>query len=78
VLNSEVVRVDGRTVTFSTRALDWDGIGEYMWFFGDLDYAAGREVQHNYREPGAYSVLSYVSDKLGNTSWQALSVTLSE
>jgi hypothetical protein len=75
-LNSEVVRVDGRTVTLSARALDADGIREYMWFFGDLDYASGREVRHTYREPGTYAVLSYVSDKLGNTSWRPLSVTV--
>jgi len=74
--NSEVVRVDGRTATFSAQALDSDGILEYMWFFGDLDYARGCEVTHTYREPGTYAVLSYVSDDLGNTSWRALTVTI--
>ena len=76
VLNSEIALVDGRTVTFSAQALDADGIEEYMWFFGDLDYAPGRKVRHTYREPGTYSALSYVADKLGNTSWQAFSVTV--
>jgi hypothetical protein len=74
-LNSEIVRVDGLTATLSAQALDADGIGEYMWFFGDLGYASGRRIQHTYREPGTYSVLSYASDELGNTSWRALSVT---
>jgi hypothetical protein len=76
VLNSEVVSVDGRTATFSAQALDADGIGEYMWFFGDLEYTRGRQVRHTYREPGTYTALSYVSDKLGNTSWQSFSVTV--
>ena len=76
VLNSEIVLVDGLTVTLSARALDADGIGEYMWFFGDLDYTSGRDARHTYKEPGTYSVLSYASDKLGNTSWQSLPVTV--
>jgi len=75
-LNSEVTRVDGRKASFSAQALDSDGIGEYMWFFGDLEYARGREPTHTYREPGTYTVLSYASDKLGNTSWRSLSVTI--
>ena len=76
VLNSEVVSVNGSTATFSAQALDADGIGEYMWFFGDLDYARGREARHTYRRPGTYTVLSYASDKLGNTSWQSFSVMI--
>jgi hypothetical protein len=76
VLNGEVVQVDGRTAAFSTQALDSDGIGGYMWFFGDLDYARGREVRHTYSEPGTYTVLSYVSDRQGNTSWQSFSVSV--
>jgi len=75
VLNCDEPLVDGSSVAFSAQALDSDGIGEYMWFFGDLEYARGREVRHSYRQPGTYTVLSYVGDKLGNTSWRSFSVT---
>ena len=60
----------GNTVTFKARATDTDGIASYQWFFGDLSYATGDSVVHEYASlPSSYKPICYVTDKIGNTSW---------
>lgn len=60
----------GNTVTFKARATDADGIVSYQWFFGDLSYATGDSVVHEYATlPSNYKPICYVTDKTGNTSW---------
>lgn len=65
---------DGLTVEFDAKASDADGILGYQWFFGDLAFESGQSVSHTYREPGVYTVTCYVTDTIGNTSWQQIDV----
>lgn len=60
----------GNTVTFKAKATDADGIISYQWFFGDLSYATGDSVVHEYASlPSNYKPICYVTDKIGNTQW---------
>lgn len=69
---------EGRTVYFEAKATDADGIGDYQWFFDDLSFANGQSVSHTYREDGAYTVLCYVTDGIGNTSWRQIDILVHE
>jgi len=75
VLNASV-EVDGRRIRVSAGATDEDGIAAFQWFFGDLTYATGAEQVHTYRETGRYEVVAYVSDAIGNTSFEVITVTI--
>jgi hypothetical protein len=65
-----------RTVRFTASASDDDGIKAYQWHFGDLTYADGADVSHTYLQDGTYSVVCYVADNIGHTSWEAVRVTV--
>jgi len=75
-LSASAKAPQGRTVEFSASASDDDGIKTYQWYFGDLSYADGPDVSHTYRQDGTYDVICYVTDNTGNTSWQAIRVTV--
>jgi len=61
----------GLTIQFDASATDTDGIADYQWFFGDLTSAGGASGTHTYGLPGTYEALCYVTDGIGNTSWQS-------
>ncbi|MCI7813073.1 MAG: ADP-ribosylglycohydrolase family protein [Lachnospiraceae bacterium] len=69
---------EGMTVHFDAKASDEDGIKDYQWFFGDLSFESGKTVSHTYREAGTYRVTCYVTDEIGNTSWQQIDVLVTE
>lgn len=62
------------TVTLSATATDSDGINGYQWFFGDMTFTNVAGVTHTYRLPGAYPVICYVADSIGNTSYRVLTL----
>ncbi len=73
-LNATINSNDHRHVTMSATASDADGIKNYVWHFGDLTYAHGRQVGHTYRDEGQYEIICYVTDNIGNTQYQTLTV----
>lgn len=75
-LTARAAEQTGRTVTFTAEAVDVDGIRDYQWFFGDLSYATGRQVTHTYRAPGVYEAICYAADRVGNTSWRVVEVSV--
>ena len=64
----------GLTIQFDASATDTDGIADYQWFFGDLTNADGASGTHTYGQPGTYEALAYVTDGIGNTSWQSFTL----
>jgi hypothetical protein len=73
-LTASLVTQSNFTVTLSATATDSDGISGYQWFFGDMTFTNGANVTHTYRLPGTYSIICYVADNIGNTSYRVLSV----
>lgn len=71
-----VAGIDGRTVRFEAAATDDDGIVSYLWAFGDLTYGDGATPEHTYLAPGTYEAHAWVTDTIGNTSWQAIPVVV--
>jgi hypothetical protein len=63
-----------RLVEFEAQATDADGILDYEWYFGDFQRARGAVASHEYAEAGTYQVLAYVTDEIGNTAVQVLTV----
>ncbi|WP_321387174.1 LamG-like jellyroll fold domain-containing protein [uncultured Enterococcus sp.] len=57
-----------KTFKFSAAATDDDGIADYQWFFGDLDFDSGKELTHTYKKSGVYYPVCYVTDTIGNTN----------
>ncbi|MDP8222084.1 MAG: ADP-ribosylglycohydrolase family protein [Candidatus Lernaella stagnicola] len=76
VLSASVISQDGPVVELEADATDADGVLAYEWHFGDLSRAKGAQVEHEYASAGTYEVIAYVTDWAGNTSWQAISVTI--
>jgi hypothetical protein len=79
LMNTSIVDQTGNAVAFTASAGDQDGIAGYQWFFGDHSYANGQTVTHYFpdRENAeTYEVICYVTDGIGNTSWDKLSVTV--
>jgi len=76
-LSAQIVSQVGLTVELQATATDAaDGIGAYEWYFGDLQRANGSSVSHTYAAPGSHEIIVYVTDGVGNTSWQTLPVTV--
>jgi len=75
-ISARVAATNGLTVSFAANATDGHGIGEYQWFFGDLNYASGAAVTHTYRQPGTYEVICHANDTRGVTGWRTLRVTV--
>jgi hypothetical protein len=73
-LNASLVTQSNLTITLSATAADSDGIYGYQWFFGDMTFTKGADVLHTYRLPGTYSVICYVADNIGNTSYRVLTL----
>lgn len=76
VLTVQLASQDGATVHCTASATDADGILDYEWYFGDLQRARGASVAHTYAASGEYEIVVIVADQIGNTAWQALSVTV--
>jgi hypothetical protein len=76
LLAASLVTQSNLTITLSATATDSDGINGYQWFFGDMTFTNGAEVTHTYRLPGTYSVICYVADNIGNTSYRVLALDL--
>ena len=75
-LTARVRAMQGRTVTLEAKATDGDGVLEIEWYFGDLSRGRGPGVEHTYDAPGQYRIVVFAADGIGNTSWQALTVSL--
>jgi hypothetical protein len=76
-LSFEVMRPLGRARVASFVASGFDPEGRvfgFKWSFGDGRAAAGRQVWHTFKSPGAYRVLLRASDTWGN--WASTSQTL--
>jgi PKD repeat protein len=73
-LTASLVSQTNYTITLSATATDSDGINGYQWFFGDMTFTNGANVTHTYHLPGTYSVICYVADNTGDTSYRALTV----
>jgi len=76
VLEAQVVNQKGNKVSFAAKASDSDGVMEYCWFFGDLSFENTQNPSHLYKQPGEYHVICYVSDKLGYTSYQEITILI--
>lgn len=68
----------GNTINFNgAKSYDLDGrIVRYKWYFGDGDYASGKQVSHTYSEPGSYTVTLYVKDNNGDKEFDKCIVTI--
>ena len=73
-LSAGLVSQTNLTVTFTATATDSDGISGYQCFFGDITFTNGSMVAHTYLQHGNYTVICYVSDDIGNTSYPTLKV----
>ena len=51
-------------------------IVSYSWSFGDGDSASGRTVDHDFEEPGTYSVRLTVTDRIGRSESTSQTVTI--
>jgi hypothetical protein len=76
-LTAALIAQSNLVVTLTASASDSDGVREYQWFFGDMQFTNSPTLTHSYLQPGTYSVLCYVADNIGNTSWRVLTVNAS-
>jgi hypothetical protein len=79
LMSASIVNQSGNAVEFTVTAGDPDGIADYQWFFGDHTYSNGQIITHYFPDrenEETYEVICYVTDGIGNTSWDKLSVTI--
>ncbi|MDP8255338.1 MAG: ADP-ribosylglycohydrolase family protein [Candidatus Alcyoniella australis] len=75
-LSAAIASQNGLRVTLKAQAEDDDGVLNFQWYFGDLTRAQGEQVEHAYAAAGTYQAIAYVTDGVGNTSWQALEISV--
>ncbi|UCH88106.1 MAG: PKD domain-containing protein, partial [Thermoplasmata archaeon] len=65
------------TVTFTGAASDVDGtIASYMWNFGDGNFTYTKNPEYTFEEPGVYVVKLTVTDDLGKTGTDNITITV--
>ncbi len=62
-------------VTFDARTTTGDPVLAFAWSFGDGTTGAGREITHQYVQPGTYSATLSVTNPVGTAS-QMVSITV--
>ncbi|MEM3640344.1 MAG: PKD domain-containing protein [Candidatus Bathyarchaeia archaeon] len=66
----------GETINFDASAsTDNIGIASYEWNFGDGTTKMGKNVTHQYSNPGTYTVTLTVKDAAGNTATHSITLT---
>jgi PKD repeat protein len=66
----------GMTVQFTASATDPNPITQYAWTFDDGDFSMSQNPTKSFPDPGTFQVHLTVTDSLGNTTQQQITITV--